>query len=54
MGGDRTERWQRAKKAAKAVMDLGIDHLYGENGGWKNREEATQNYADIFLCHNSD
>ena len=20
----------------------------------KNREEATQNYADIFLCHNSD
>ena len=31
-GGDRTERWQRAKKAAKAVMDLGIYHLYGENG----------------------
>ncbi len=54
VGGDRTERWQRAKKAAKAVMDLGIYHLYGENGGWKNREEATQNYADIFLCHNSD
>ena len=21
VGGDRTERWQRAKKAAKAVMD---------------------------------
>ena len=35
VGGDRTERWQRAKKAAKAVMDLGIYHLYGENGGWK-------------------
>lgn len=30
VGGDRTERWQRAKKAAKAVMDLGIYHLYGE------------------------
>lgn len=52
--GDRAERWRKAKEAAKAVMDLGIYHLYGEAGGWTTTEEATQNYADIFLCHNSD
>lgn len=52
--GDRAERWRKAKEAAKAVMDLGIYHLYGEAGGWATTEEATQNYADIFLCHNSD
>jgi len=28
-GGDRTARWQAAKDAAKAVMDLGIYSLYG-------------------------
>ena len=49
VGGDRTERWQRAKKAAKAVMDLGIYHLYGENGGWKNREELLKTML-IFSC----
>lgn len=52
--GDRTQRWLEAKKAAKAVMDLGIYHLYGEAGGWATTEEASQNYANIFLCHNSD
>lgn len=52
--GDRTQRWLEAKKAAKAVMDLGLYHLYGEAGGWGTTEEASQNYANIFLCHNSD
>ena len=53
-GGDRAERWRKAKEAAKDVMDLGIYHLYGEAGGWANASEATQNYVNIFLCHNSD
>lgn len=53
-GGDRAERWRKAKEAAKDVMDLGIYHLYGEAGGWANTDEATQNYVNIFLCHNSD
>ncbi|MDO4165330.1 MAG: RagB/SusD family nutrient uptake outer membrane protein [Bacteroides sp.] len=52
--GSQNERWQKAKDAAKAVMDLGIYHLYGENTEWATAEEATQNYINIFLCHDSD
>ncbi len=50
VGGDRTARWQAAKDAAKAVMDLGIYSLYGSQTP-ATAEEATQNYADIFLQH---
>jgi hypothetical protein len=46
-GGDRTARWQAAKDAAKAVMDLGLYSLYQPNPA--NAAEATKNYADIFL-----
>ncbi len=46
-GGDRTARWQAAKDAAKAVMDLGIYSLYMPNHA--NAEEATTNYGNIFL-----
>jgi hypothetical protein len=47
VGGDRTARWQAAKDAAKAVMDLGVYGLYKPNPA--NAAEATKNYADIFL-----
>jgi starch-binding outer membrane protein, SusD/RagB family len=47
VGGDRTARWQAAKDAAKAVMDLNIYSLYKENPA--SAAEATKNYADIFL-----
>ena len=45
--GDRTARWQAAKDAAKAVMDLGTYSLYMPNPA--SPAEATQNYSDIFL-----
>jgi hypothetical protein len=47
-GGDRTARWQAAKAAAKAVIDLGIYNLYGgENPA--TPQAASENYANIFL-----
>jgi len=46
--GDQQARWQAAKDAAKAVMDLRMYNLYGEANP-ANPEEASQNYADIFL-----
>ena len=51
--------WTMGSPSVSTVSYTHLDvykrqHLYGENGGWKNREEATQNYAAIFLCHNSD
>ncbi|MFL5740245.1 MAG: RagB/SusD family nutrient uptake outer membrane protein [Flavisolibacter sp.] len=45
--GDRTARWQAAKDAAKAVMDLGLYSLYKPNPA--NAAEATKNYGDIFI-----
>ncbi|WP_242922107.1 RagB/SusD family nutrient uptake outer membrane protein [Pontibacter liquoris] len=47
-GGDRNARWQAAKDAAKAVMDLGMYSLYGAASP-STPEEATANYANIFL-----
>lgn len=47
VGGDRMARWQAAKDAAKAVMNLGTYSLYMPNPA--SAEEATQNYSDIFL-----
>lgn len=47
-GGSRQARWQAAKDAAKAVMDLGLYSLYGgENPG--SAEVAAKNYAGLFL-----
>jgi len=46
--GDRTARWQAAKDAAKAVMDLGIYSLYG-NQNPATAEEASTNYSNLFL-----
>jgi starch-binding outer membrane protein, SusD/RagB family len=47
VGGDRQARWQAAKDAAKAVMDLGIYGLYMPNPA--SAEEASKNYSDLFL-----
>lgn len=52
-GGDRTARWQAAKDAAKAVIDLGIYGLYGgENPA--SAQAASQNYANIFLNNGNE
>ena len=43
----RQARWQAAKDAAKAVMDLGIYSLYGADPG--PGDSTAKNYADLFL-----
>ena len=53
IGGDRTVRWQAAKAAAKAVMDLGIYGLYGGTNP-ASPEEAKDNYINIFLNHGNE
>ena len=47
-GGDRVARWQAAKDAAKAVMDLGIYSLSGSLTP-ATAQEASANYANIFI-----
>ena len=47
VGGDRTARWQAAKDAAKAVIDLGKYSLYMPNPA--SALDATKNYTDMFL-----
>jgi len=49
--GDRTQRWQAAKDAAKAVMDLGIYSLYQPSPA--SAAEATKNYEDLFTSSKS-
>jgi starch-binding outer membrane protein, SusD/RagB family len=44
---DRTARWQAAKDAAQAVMDLGVYGLFRPTPA--NAQEAAQNYGDLFL-----
>jgi len=46
IGGDRTVRWQKAKDAAKDVIDLGIYSLY--KGEPVLGENIAKNYGDIF------
>src|SRR5215210_4833381 len=50
--GDPMARWQAAKDAAKAVIDMGIYSLYKHNPG--SAEEATQNYGDLFTSTKSE
>ena len=44
---DRTARWQAAKDAAQAVMDLGIYGLFRPTPA--SAQDATKNYGDLFL-----
>jgi len=53
IGGDRTARWQAAKDAAKAVIDLGAYNLYGGTSPG-SPAQATQNYIDLFLNYGSE
>jgi hypothetical protein len=46
-GGDPVARWQAAKNAAKAVMDLGYYDLYKKEPG--PSDQLDKNYGDIFL-----
>jgi hypothetical protein len=46
-GGDRTLRWQAAKDAAKAVIDLNLYSLYMPNPA--SADQAMKNYGDLFL-----
>ncbi|QHS59017.1 RagB/SusD family nutrient uptake outer membrane protein [Chitinophaga agri] len=50
--GSRTERWQRAKDAAKAVMDLGRYSLAFPTPA--TPEEASSNYQQMFLKDNTE
>ncbi|WP_138475446.1 RagB/SusD family nutrient uptake outer membrane protein [Dyadobacter bucti] len=45
--GDRTARWQAAKDAAKAAIDLGAYSLYKPEPA--SKEEAVQNLIDMFI-----
>ena len=51
--GDRRTRWNNAKTAAQAVMDLDVYGLYGK-AAYSNVEEAANNYALIFLNDGTD
>ncbi|HVG14615.1 MAG TPA: RagB/SusD family nutrient uptake outer membrane protein, partial [Chitinophagaceae bacterium] len=52
-GGDRTARWQAAKDAAKAVINLAIYGLYGGESP-ASPQAATQNYSNIFLTKGNE
>jgi hypothetical protein len=47
VGGDRRARYQAAKNAAKAVMDLGLYDLYMKDPA--PGDNVAKNYGDIFL-----
>jgi len=49
--GNRAQRWQAAKDAAKAVMDLNLYSLYKPTPA--SGEEASQNYEDLFTSSSS-
>lgn len=52
IGGDRTLRWQAAKAAAKAVIDLNKYVLYNANPA--STTDAIKGYQDIFLNYTTD
>lgn len=52
-GGDRTARWQAAKNAAKAVIDMNKYSLYGGTNP-ATPEEARDNYINLFLNHGNE
>ncbi|MFO7257876.1 MAG: RagB/SusD family nutrient uptake outer membrane protein [Bacteroidota bacterium] len=47
VSGDRTSKWQAAKDAAKAVIDLGIYEIQDATG------DPVQDYTDVFLMKDS-
>ncbi len=51
-GGDRMERWQRARDAAEAVMDLKTYSLFRANPA--PGDSTAQNYVDLFLSNTTE
>ncbi|MBS1920505.1 MAG: RagB/SusD family nutrient uptake outer membrane protein [Bacteroidetes bacterium] len=50
--GNRTARWQAAKDAAKAVIDLGLYNLYKANPA--PGDDITQNFVNMWLTTNNE
>ncbi|MDR2385103.1 MAG: RagB/SusD family nutrient uptake outer membrane protein [Tannerella sp.] len=51
-GGSQAARWQAAKDAAKAVIDLGIYSLYKQNPA--PTDSVAENYAELFLSKGTE
>ncbi len=52
VGGDRNARWQAARDAAKAVIDLGVYQLHKASPG--PSDDIVQNLTEIFLGQTSE
>jgi len=52
VSGDQTARWQKAKAAAKSVMDLGLYGYKLDLAAPVSAEEAKENYRNVFLSRN--
>ncbi|HTE29561.1 MAG TPA: RagB/SusD family nutrient uptake outer membrane protein [Chryseolinea sp.] len=52
VSGDRTERWQKAKAAAKEVIDLGTYGYKLDLSAPATKDEAIANYTDVYLSRN--
>lgn len=50
--GSQTERWQKAKDAAKAVIDLGLYGYKLDLSAPESAEDAKTNYRNVFLSRN--
>jgi hypothetical protein len=52
ISGDRTERWTKARDAAKAVIDLGTYGYKLDLTAPATKDEAIANYKDVYLSRN--
>ncbi len=52
VSGDRTERWTKARDAAKAVIDLGTYGYKLDLAAPATKDEAIANYKDVYLSRN--
>lgn len=52
ISGDRTERWRKARDAAKAVIDLGTYGYKLDLTAPAAKDEAIANYKDVYLSRN--
>jgi len=52
VSGDRTERWTKARDAAKAVIDLGTYGYKLDLTAPASKDEAIANYKDVYLSRN--
>jgi len=52
VSGDRTERWTKARDAAKAVIDLGTYGYKLDLTAPSSKEDAIKDYTDVYLSRN--